>query len=242
MPKIAMIVGRGMGIPDNGEIWHMLDQRFGIPPTLIEFTTLHSRDLSAYNVIILANGSPTEPLSPAALPKLKEWVENGGTLITTGSAYKLTNKAKITDFKTLSQGKKKEKVEGNAHIEYQPYHKTEKAKAGIDGVIFNCHLDITSPLGYGYENPNVAIMKNGTTVMDFSQIKGSSPMQYTKQPYLSGCVSPENIKRIANAPASIVSECGKGNVIWFADDLNYRSYWFGGSKIFMNAIYFGQLY
>ena len=111
MPKIAMIVGRGMGIPDNGEIWHMLDQRFGIPPTLIEFTTLHNRDLSAYNVIILANGSPTEPLSPAALPKLKEWVENGGTLITTGSAYKLTNKAKITDFKTLSQGKKKEKGE-----------------------------------------------------------------------------------------------------------------------------------
>lgn len=242
MPKIAMIVGRGMGIPDNGEIWHMLDQRFGIPPTLIEFTTLHSHDLSAYNVIILANGSPTEPLSPQTLPKLKEWVENGGTLITTGSAYKLTNKAKITDFKTLSQGKKKEKMEGNAHIEYQPYHNTEKARAGIDGVIFNCHLDITSPLGYGYENPNVAIMKNGTTVMDFSQIKGSSPMQYTKQPYLSGCVSPENIKRISNAPASIVSESGKGNVIWFADDLNYRSYWFGGTKIFMNAIYFGQLY
>ena len=242
MPKIAMTVGRGMGIPDNGEIWHMLDQRFGIPPTLIEFTTLHSRDLSAYNVIILANGSPTETLSPAALPKLKEWVENGGTLITTGSAYKLTNKAKITDFKTLSQGKKKEKVEGNAHIEYKPYHNTAKAKSGIEGVIFNCHLDITSPLGYGYENPNVAIMKNGTTVMDFSQIKGSSPMQYTKQPYLSGCVSLENIKRISNAPASIVSECGKGNVIWFADDLNYRSYWFGGTKIFMNAIYFGQLY
>ena len=242
MPKIAMIVGRGMGIPDNGEIWHMLDQRFGIPPTLIEFTTLHSRDLSAYNVIILANGSPTEPLSPAALPKLKEWVENGGTLITTGSAYKLTNKAKITDFKTLAQGKKKEKAEGNTHIEYKPYHNTAKAKSGIEGVIFNCHLDITSPLGYGYENPNVAIMKNGTTVMDFSQIKGSSPMQYTKQPYLSGCASTENIKRIANAPASIITECGKGNVIWFADDLNYRSYWFGGTKIFMNAIYFGQLY
>ena len=242
MPKIAMVVGRGMGIPDNGEIWHMLDHRFGIPPTLIEFTTLHSSDLSAYNVIILANGSPTEPLSSDALPKLKEWVEKGGTLIATGSAYKVTNKAKITDFKTLAQGKKKEKAEGNVGIEYKPYHNTENAKAGIEGVIFNCHLDITSPLGYGYENPNVAILKNGTTVMDFSQIKGSSPMQYSKQPYLSGCASVENIKRIANAPASIVSKCGKGTVIWFADDLNYRSYWFGGTKIFMNAIYFGQLY
>jgi len=242
MPKVAMIVGRGMGTSDSGEIWHMLDQRFGMSPTLIEATTLHTRDLSAYNVIILANGSPMEQLSPSTLPKLKAWVENGGTLIATGNAYRATNKAKITDFKLLEQEKKEEKKEGNTNIEYKPYHDTTKASAGIDGVIFNCNLDITSPLGYGYTNPNVAVMKNGTTVMDFSQIKGSSPMQYTKSPYLSGCVSPENIQRIANAPASIVSKCGRGNVIWFADDLNYRSYWFGGTKIFMNAIFFGQLY
>ena len=85
-------------------------------------------------------------------------------------------------------------------------------------------------------------MKNGATVMDFSQTKASSPMQYTKQPYLSGCVSKENIERIANAPAALVAKSGKGKVIWFADDLNYRSYWFGGTKIFMNAVYFGQLY
>ena len=118
----------------------------------------------------------------------------------------------------------------------------EKASAGIDGVIFNCTLDITSPLGYGYSHPEVAVLKNGATVMDFSQIKGNSPMHYTKQPYLSGCVSQKNINRIANSPAALVTKSGKGNVIWFADDLNYRSYWFGGTKIFMNAVYFGQLY
>ena len=242
LPKVAMLVGRGMGISDSGEIWHMLDRRFGIPPTLIEFSTLHSRDLSMYNVIILANGSPAETLAPDALAKLKEWTNNGGTLIATGNAYRLTNKAKITDFKLLSSEKEDEKSRGNASIEYRPYHSTEKASAGIDGVIFNCTLDITSPLGYGYSHPEVAVLKNGATVMDFSQIKGNSPMHYTKQPYLSGCVSPKNINRIANSPAALVTKSGKGNVIWFADDLNYRSYWFGGTKIFMNAIYFGQLY
>lgn len=149
----------------------MLDRRFGIPPTLIEFTTLQSRDLSKYNVIILANGSPTNPLAPEALSKLKEWTNNGGTLIATGNAYRLTNKAKITDFKLLSPEKGNEKSKGNANIEYQPYHSTEKASAGIDGVIFNCTLDITSPLGYGYSHPEVAVLKNGATVMDFSQLR-----------------------------------------------------------------------
>ena len=32
------------------------------------------------------------------------------------------------------------------------------------------------------------------------------------------------------------------NVSASIDDLGYRSYWFGGTKIFMNTIYFGQLY
>lgn len=241
LPKVAMLVGRGMGTSDSGEIWHMLDRRFGIPPTLIEFSTLHTRDLSEYNVIILANGSPAEQLSPSALPKLKEWVGNGGTLIATGRAYQVTNKAKITDLKPVVD-EKEEEPKSNSEVEYKPYHSTEKASAGIDGVIFNCTLDLTSPLGYGYTNPNVAIMKNGTMVMDFTQVKGTSPLHYTQQPYLSGCVSKENINRIANAPAAIVSNSGRGKVIWFADDLNYRSYWFGGTKIFMNAIYFGQIY
>lgn len=241
MPKVAMLVGRGMSASDCGEIWHMLDTRFGIPPTLIEFSTLHTRDLNAYNVIIVANGSPADQLSPEALPRLKEWVNNGGVLIATGRGYQVTNRAKITDFKPMAN-EKEEGPKNNAEVEYKPYHSTEKASAGIDGVIFNCNLDITSPLGYGYTNPNVAVMKNGTMVMDFTQMKGSSPMQYTKSPYLSGCVSPENIQRIANAPAAVVTRNGRGRVIWFADDLNYRSYWFGGTKIFMNAVYFGQLY
>lgn len=242
LPRIAMLVGRGMGVSDSGEIWHMLDRRFGIPPTLIEFTTLHNRDLSAYNVIILANGSPTEQISEDALHQLKTWVDNGGTLIITGNAYRLSNKAKITNFKPSANTQKKDNKEGNANIEYKPYHSTEKASPGIDGVIFNCTLDITSPLGYGYTQPNVAVIKNGNVVMDYSSVKGSSPMHYTKNPYLSGCVSKDDIQRIANSPAATISKSGKGSVIWFADDLNFRSYWFGTSKIFMNAIYFGQLY
>ena len=34
---------------------------------------------------------------------------------------------------------------------------------------------------------------------------------------------------------------GGGNVIVFADDMNFRSYWMGTSQIFLNAIFFGGL-
>ena len=34
---------------------------------------------------------------------------------------------------------------------------------------------------------------------------------------------------------------GAGRVINIADDPNFRAFWFGGSKLFMNAIFFGRI-
>jgi hypothetical protein len=62
-----------------------------------------------------------------------------------------------------------------------------------------------------------------------------------KEPYLSGFISDRNLKRIAGSPAVITKTNGKGQVIVFIDDLNFRMYWYGTTKLFMNAVLFGQL-
>lgn len=240
MPKVALVTGRGMGIPDSGEIWFMLDRRFGIPPVLIDFNTLHKADLSKYNVIILANGSPSVPVSQSAYAKLKAWVKDGGVLIATGSAYSLTNEMGITDFKKLPS-LKLAKTAGDSP--FKPYRtETSSALNNVEGVILNCTLDLTSPLGYGYKEGDVALLKKGSTAFDMEKTSADVPMYYTAEPYLSGCMSKRNIERFAHTPACLVSGYGDGRVIYFSDDLNFRSYWFGATKIFMNAIFFGQLY
>ncbi len=240
MPKVALITGSGMGVPESGEIWFMLDRRFGMPVTLIDFNTLHKAKLDKYNVIILADGSPSVPVSSSAYPKIKEWVEKGGTLIATGSAYSLTNEMGLTEFKKLPL-LKLDKIE--KEVPFKPY-RSEKSSAlnDVEGVILNCVLDLTSPLGYGYKNSDVALLKSGATAFDMSKTSAAVPMYYDKEPYLSGCMSEKNKARFAHTPACMVHGAGDGRVIYFVDDLNFRSYWFGATKIFMNAIFFGQLY
>ncbi|MBO7268971.1 MAG: peptidase M14 [Bacteroidales bacterium] len=237
LPKVALITGRGMGVAESGEIWFMLDRRFGMPPALIDFNTLHKADLDNYNVIILAGGSPSDPISDKAYPNLKKWVSGGGTLILTGSSHSLASKIGVAKYKTLPSAKKK----GTTDY-FKPYYKPSTGGNNIEGVILNCKLDLTSPLGWGYSNPDVAIMKSGTTAFNVEETDGSFPLYYSKEPYLSGCISDANIKRLAQTPACMVSSHGSGTVICFPNDLNFRSYWFGATKIFMNAIFFGQLY
>ena len=60
------------------------------------------------------------------------------------------------------------------------------------------------------------------------------------KPLQSGWVSKENADAIKNSAAVIVNTVGTGRVINIADNPNFRAFWLGGTKLFMNAIFFGR--
>ena len=45
---------------------------------------------------------------------------------------------------------------------------------------------------------------------------------------------------MSKSASIIVSRIGKGRVVLFADNPNFRGAWYGTNKLFMNAIFFGQ--
>ncbi|MDR0422326.1 MAG: peptidase M14 [Proteiniphilum sp.] len=236
LPEVAVITGAGMDIPESGEVWMLLSRRFRLSPTLIDGSVLSGVDLSKYSVLVMADGMPARTLPQSVVDRIVDWVENGGVLIASGKAYAWTNRAKLTDIKIKP-------VLKSDSTGYKPYASRAGANAGnaVDGVILNCRLDHTHPLAYGYRQDEIALFKNGTLAFDVSENPYASPVSYLKNPLLSGCISGENLKRMADTPAVITQAYGKGQVIVFSDDLNFRMYWYGTSKLFMNAVLFGQL-
>ena len=67
-----------------------------------------------------------------------------------------------------------------------------------------------------------------------------TPLTYTAKPLLAGYISPANEKILKGSAAVITNGFGRGRVISFSDNPNFRAFWFGTSKLFMNAIFFGQ--
>jgi len=236
MPKVAVITGSGMGVPESGEAWMLLGQRFNIPPTMIDYATLASVDLSKYNVIIMADGSPTRTIPESSVNKVKNWVSGGGLLIASGSAYTWTNKVKLTDIKTVSSP-------SAAQSGYRSYASRSESSAGssVSGVILNCRLDKTHPLAWGYEQDKIAVFRTGSLAFEKPKSSYNTPLSYLNSPYLSGCISSKNLDKISGTPAVVIHSEGKGKVIAFADDLNFRMYWYGTSKIYINAVLFGGL-
>ncbi|KAA6329383.1 hypothetical protein EZS27_021808 [termite gut metagenome] len=234
LPKVAVLVGRTMGIPDSGEIWYLLDKRFQIPPTLIESTTLTPRELQRYTVIIMADGVPN--LTKSSESALKEWVANGGTLIASGKAHAWMNQSGICSIKTVDASFKEDSTA------YRMYAEQSEANAGnaISGVILNCTLDPSHPVGWGFDQTVIPVIKDNNIIFKKDANPYASPLRYTSDPVLSGFLSVKNKGLLQNTPTMFAKPYGLGAVIVFADDMNFRSYWFGTSKLFLNAVFFGE--
>ncbi len=97
----------------------------------------------------------------------------------------------------------------------------------IGGSITAVDLDVTHPLGYGYQSRNLATLKKGTIFMSPSKEPIETVAQYKKDPLLAGFISEENIEEISNSAMLIAKPLEDGAVILMMDSPNFRAVWYG---------------
>jgi hypothetical protein len=64
---------------------------------------------------------------------------------------------------------------------------------------------------------------------------------YTEKPLLAGYASTANQQAIAQSAGVIATPSGAGVVVLMTDNPNFRGYWYGGNKLFLNALFFGSV-
>lgn len=232
-PNIAMIVGQGVNSTDAGEVWHLLDQRMNIPASHLEIPVFNRADLDKYNTIIMVGGTYTD----LNKDKLKTWVQDGGTLILTEESVTWSSRNGITDVRYKRSASP---VDSASRLSYTDREQIDGAQR-IQGAIFGAEADLTHPLAYGYNQKTISLFKANKVFMEKSRNPYATPFYYGSKPLQSGWVSHENLAAIKNSAAVIVNTVGGGRVINIADNPNFRAFWLGGTKLFMNAIFFGRI-
>jgi hypothetical protein len=235
VPKVAMIGGSGSNSSEVGEAWHLFDQRYHMPLSIIKSDDVGRTDLSRYNVIISSGYGVSED----AGENLKEWVRDGGTLIVFKNAIRW---AKSLELAKVDYVEDEEADEEEEEVNVRPYVKAgEDRGAGfIGGSIFNAKLDLTHPIGYGFNEENITVFRNSTLFIEKGENPYSTPLYYTDDPLASGYSNDENLELIQGSGAIVISSYGGGNVIAMTDNPNFRAFWYGTNKLFANAIFFGE--
>ena len=111
----------------------------------------------------------------------------------------------------------------------------------MSGAIFRAEADLTHPLAYGYHQPFISMFKANRVFLEKSRNPYATPFYYKEKPLQSGWLSKENYDAVKNSAAVVVSAVGNGRVIAIADDPNFRAFWLGGSKLMLNAVFFGKV-
>ena len=233
-PKILVLADDGASSYEVGEVWHLLDHRFDIPMTLVSQKRLGTMDLGKFNTMVIVNGS-YKSINKKTTEKIKEWVKAGGVIVGWKNGAKWLADQKISKASFI-----KHQADTLSTYAYGDRNKLSGAQV-IGGAIFQTEADLTHPLLFGYSEPLLAVFRNHDLMMEKSKNPFTNPLRYTSNPLLSGYISTPKLQKLKNTPAVDISHLGSGKVISFTDNPNFRAFWLGTNKLFLNALFFGNL-
>ena len=237
MPRVMLVVGQGVSATDIGEAWHLLDQRFAIEVSLIETQSIGRVELGRYTTIVMAGGSYAS-VDSAGMASLRRWIENGGTLVAMEQAaeWAVNNRLATARFRRFDRGRSDSLAQRRPYGDEQRY----SGARNLDGAIFETIGDRTHPLFFGYDDDHLPVFRGNTIFMEPSRNPYATPLVYTRSPLMSGYLHRDLEPLLRNSASVVVSGLRSGRVILMTDNPNFRAFWFGTNKLFLNAIFFGS--
>jgi hypothetical protein len=232
LPKIALLGEEPIFGYSFGWAWYTLDRQYEIPIAVLRTGLLDGSELALYNVLIIpaASGSRlSDELGEQGVERLKQWVRDGGTLVTIGAS---------THFA----------LEQLELIELRDWYETEEGEDaqhfGVPGVIFRATLG-QFWMAAGYEGDELPVLVDSDRLLLPAEGPPSTRRRVVariatgERAKISGHAWPETLERIGGAVFAYEERVGRGRVIAFAEDPNYRAYFRGANRLFLNAVILG---
>lgn len=235
-PKPLLVTGPGVSSYDAGEVWHLLDHRMKMPVTLVRQDRLAGVSLDRYTHIILVGGSRSSIPAPMK-DKVKSWIKEGGTLVAHRHGARWVNE------KFFEKKKEKKKGKNGAPIRLAYKDKSQQdAEHVIGGAVFESDLDLSHPLAFGLVRDKLATNRNTSFKLKVPKDPYAQVAIYTAKPLLSGYASDKRLEELRGTPMMTAERMGRGAVILFADNPNFRGTYVAAEKLFMNALFFSRAF
>ena len=243
-PRPLILGGKGTSIYEPGEAWFLLDERLGLAAPIVELNNLDRINLQDYSHLLLQDGDYSA-IAPPQVQAIARWVNAGGILITASQAAKWAEALcfepdPVTCVATGTTGPVATEAAVSSPGAYGDFA-NDKAQYIIGGAIVASTLDLSHPLAFGYQRAELPIMRRGTTLLTPSQNPYVTPVRYTESPLLAGFIGEQQLASMRGQPAVIAERKGKGLVVRFANNPLFRGFWRGTERMYINALYFGQV-
>ena len=233
--KVAIISGEDssnmVSSLNYGAIWHFFEQELKYPLTHLNIENFDDIELNEFDALIIPSGYYGSLGNENNLEKIKSWISKGGNLIAFENAIRI-----FTNKDGFSVKVKRNETERNKDVKFEDLSR-ERIQNYLSGAIFKVNIDNTHPLAYGYENEYYSLKTSSSTYEKLKRGFNVGKIDDDENSTI-GFVG-DNIKD--NFKNSLVfghERIGRGNVIYFADNILFRSFWENGKLFLVNSIFY----
>ncbi len=241
--RIAVLMGSGFSAVSSGSVWYLLEVMAGIPFDALEAARIDRADLAPYDVVVVPSSDPART-GPSLETVLKEWVEQGGTLIALGSSARWASNSLVQiGLRAPDDADLAAEELRRLGLRTTRERRSDAWDDSVTGIVLPLSLDPDHPLawGAGLGNEDSSSFALHLNDLGFEP----SPEHQTVAAFgesvdaVSGVVSEGKLDEIAASSWLSVARLGVGKVVLFADDPLFRLMWPSSFVLFTNALIYG---
>jgi hypothetical protein len=235
-PRVALLSGEPISGQSFGYAWYAADQRLHYPTTAIDVGAVAGGALSDFDVLVVPAASPsalTRALGESGTNRLTSWVRGGGVLITIDDAteWLASERLGLARLRTRTDSTRADSSTG------------APLPAEVPGAMVRAAIDTMSPLTAGMGEREIPVQYFSDRIYKAPRdvAPGEVVVSYApeRRLRLAGYLWPEVPARLAETPYLWTERVGRGRVIGFAGDPNFRDLLRGLLPLFGNAVLLG---
>jgi len=225
-PRVALLTGDPVSSGSYGALHYLFEREYGLPFVRVSARNL---DLKDFNVVVMPSGNYGSALSKTQQDEFKAWIRSGGTVVSVAAASNWLRLAKISQAKVLGTVPDPQNKEKKIRVDRTP------------GAIAKVNLNPLSWLSYGVPSQIAVQVRASQIYLPYENNSSGNVGIFAPAPELklSGYIWPLTEKHLADKAWLLTEGFGRGKLVLFTEDPNFRASYDGLNKLFLNAILIG---
>jgi hypothetical protein len=237
--RAGLLSGDGADPGSFGFLWHLLDREVGLRCDRLDLARLLQVDLSEFDVLVVPDGDYDDHVSEKARQALDAWVKDGGLLVVIGDAVAWLQSHQMTTVKKWEAPKAADDPESSEDAATAEQLGIAGRPVFTPGAALATRMQRHHPLTAGLATPPAVLYEGSLVLRATGDPQRDVLVAADEHPVVAGFAFPEAEQRLSGALLVGTETRGKGTLVLFAEDPDFRLFWRATAPIFLNALLYG---